>query len=263
MTPTPNPTAEQILAAELMKLWDTPAGTEPVWMPEVKAIARVLRAHGLLFEGAPSEEQIERDAVIQQMQDELEYRVRTSVGKARLNYDKAFIDDQVQEGRARIGKLAFTAAGVRGDAKLLQNSGPSEEQIETVKRVVRETAHIRPYAVTDDPHIVEQIVTEAVRAALTAAGVAPQGPLPVASVLPVGDDSGRAGDDDRGSREKGPEGEGCGHELTVAGVVLDPEKVADHMESYYDRWSGPGEESPTFRDYADALCEAAKRGELT
>lgn len=46
-------------------------------------------------------------------------------------------------------------------------------------------------------------------------------------------------------------------------VSLDPEKVAERMESYYDRWSGPGEESPTYRDFADDLCEAYTEGELT
>lgn len=56
--------------------------------------------------------------------------------------------------------------------------------------------------------------------------------------------------------------------LTATGVApqilaLDPENVAGHMEDYYDRWSGPGEESPTFRDYADALCEAYTQGKLT
>ena len=57
--------------------------------------------------------------------------------------------------------------------------------------------------------------------------------------------------------------------LTAAGVaplsppVLDPEKVAERMESYYDRWSGPGEESPTYRDFADDLCEAYTEGKLT
>lgn len=48
------------------------------------------------------------------------------------------------------------------------------EQIERAKRAIREKAAIRPHAMTNDPHIAEQVVTEAVRAALTAAGVAPQ-----------------------------------------------------------------------------------------
>lgn len=48
----------------------------------------------------------------------------------------------------------------------------------------------------------------------------------------------------------------------VAQPVLDPEKVAAFGEDWYDRWAGPGEQW-TFRDLADALCEAAKRGDLT
>ena len=129
MTPTPNPTAEQIIEDALRDSWSD----ELEYTDAPEAITAALRAHGLLSEGAP----------------------------------------------------------VKGSAKLLQNSGPSEEQIERAARALYDTEPIR-YALS-----------------------------------------------------------------------IHYEKVADHMEDYYDRWSGPGEESPTFRDYADALCEAYTEGKLT
>ncbi len=70
---------------------------------------------------------------------------------------------------AKAAIAALRAHGLLGDA-------PTEEQIERAARVIREKAAIRPYAGGDDPHVKEQIVTEVVRAALAAAGVAPQEP---------------------------------------------------------------------------------------
>ncbi len=65
MTPTPNPTAEQAIAEALQDMWPDSTLFGDPWSPEsheVVSIASKLRTHGLLSEGAPSEEQIERAA---------------------------------------------------------------------------------------------------------------------------------------------------------------------------------------------------------
>ena len=56
MTTTPNPTAEQIVRATLLRCQFDTLGDK------VADVVKDLRAHGLLSEGAPSEEQIERAA---------------------------------------------------------------------------------------------------------------------------------------------------------------------------------------------------------
>lgn len=125
------------------------------------------------------------------------------------------------------------------------------------------------------------------RHALTAAaGVAPQEPSPVASTPTVSDDSGHGGDDDRGGREDGPEDEGRSHQATVAGTPQRPSGCAEchrsegHKMDCSHRFAAQPmldpekvrlviahsvREGMKFGDLyriADALCEAAKRGEL-
>lgn len=65
MTTTPNPTAEQAIAEALQDMWPDSTLFGDPWSPEsheVVSIASKLRTHGLLSEGAPSEEQVERAA---------------------------------------------------------------------------------------------------------------------------------------------------------------------------------------------------------
>lgn len=62
MTTTPNPTAEQAIAEALNDMWGGETHDGSPWSPEgseVITIADKLRAHGLLSEGAPSEEPVE------------------------------------------------------------------------------------------------------------------------------------------------------------------------------------------------------------
>lgn len=95
---------------------------------------------------------------------------------------------------------------------------------------------------------------EEAREFFAAAGVAPQDELPVASALPVGDDSGHAGDDDRGSREDGPEEEGCSHRTTVSGAPQEPaeasfterRRLAEHAWAGYRAVAGGPESLPAW-----------------
>lgn len=62
MTPTPNPTAEQILTDEWILQADRAkamTGMDAIWFPDAGETLAALRAHGLLSEGAPSDEQAE------------------------------------------------------------------------------------------------------------------------------------------------------------------------------------------------------------
>ena len=62
---TPNPTPEQILVDEWIRQADrakSMTGMDAIWFPDAKETLAALRAHGLLSEGAPSDEQIERAA---------------------------------------------------------------------------------------------------------------------------------------------------------------------------------------------------------
>lgn len=63
MTPTPNPTAEPLKSWEVnSNAWEAFADEEHMTNGIQAAYEAGLRAHGLLSEGAPSEEQIERAA---------------------------------------------------------------------------------------------------------------------------------------------------------------------------------------------------------
>ena len=62
---TNEPTAEQILVDEWIRQADrakSMTGMDAIWFPDAEETLAVLRANGLLSEGAPSEEQIERAA---------------------------------------------------------------------------------------------------------------------------------------------------------------------------------------------------------
>ena len=62
---TNEPTAEQILVDEWIRQADrakSMTGMDAIWFPDAEETLAVLRTHGLLSEGAPSEEQIERAA---------------------------------------------------------------------------------------------------------------------------------------------------------------------------------------------------------
>ena len=62
---TPNPTAEQILVDEWIRQADrakSMTGMDAIWFPDAEETLAALRAHGLLSEGAPTEEQIEKAA---------------------------------------------------------------------------------------------------------------------------------------------------------------------------------------------------------
>ena len=59
------PTAEQILVDEWIRQADrakSMTGMDAIWFPDAEETLAVLRANGLLSEGTPSEEQIERAA---------------------------------------------------------------------------------------------------------------------------------------------------------------------------------------------------------
>ena len=60
-----NDTPEQILVDEWIRQADrakSMTGMDAIWFPDAKETLAALRAHGLLSEGAPSDEQIERAA---------------------------------------------------------------------------------------------------------------------------------------------------------------------------------------------------------
>ena len=62
---TNEPTAEQILVDEWIRQADrakSMTGMDAIWFPDAEETLAALGAHGLLSEGAPSEEQIERAA---------------------------------------------------------------------------------------------------------------------------------------------------------------------------------------------------------
>ncbi|GAB2567383.1 hypothetical protein [Leucobacter ruminantium] len=170
----------------------------------------------------------------------------------------------------------FRAAGLLG-------GDPTEEQIEAVARELAcldegdswPTNAQLGGSLTGDRDVeyregMREQARDLLLVAARAAGVAPQDELPVASALPVGDDSGHAGGDDRGSREDGPEEEGCSHQVTVA-VTPSPDREkliaeardrADHMTLLASLTeNSPGavvarEEADRMTRFADALVAA-------
>lgn len=235
MTPTPNPTAEQILAAELMKLWGTPAGTEPVWMPEAKALARVLRAHGRLSEGAPSEEQIERAALA------IYNRGRQSAGQSpvdRLPWSPR------REGVIADARAALTAAGV-----VPQEPSVLAGRCRTCGGEVLEGTAEDVIDFLDNPSSPDREELAQREAEEYAPG-----------------DHGAQDDFLTGWRTADR------NALAAQPVKLDPEKVAEVVEGASMEWqlkfdqyrSETGDDPGPKADYiARALCEAANRGELT
>ena len=192
MTATPNPTAEQIVEEALNRI-DLYADELP------KAVVSTLRAHGLLSEGASSEER----RGINLMRD--------------LGFDES--DPEVVKARA---DAAF------------------EEQIERAARAYDPEAWAARDKYAADGTgtqveldlMVEYSIGKA-RAALTAAGVAPQEP----------------------SQTKTKSGNNF--------VSLDPEKVAEvisYANTALDDLPSPGS---TAEALAHALCEAYMEGKLT
>ena len=91
---TNGPTAEQILVDEWIRQADrakSMTGMDAIWFPDAEETLAVLRANGLLSEGAPSEQQVERAA------------------KAMQNESGGFFS---LESWRHLARVALTAAGV-------------------------------------------------------------------------------------------------------------------------------------------------------
>lgn len=182
---------------------------------------------------------------------------------------------------SQAGILLSEGAPVKGSAKLLQNSGPSEEQIARMRRM------LRPFGLGD------ACTDRDLRQALTAAGVAPQDedvreqfPETVAflreNARPLGIDVTPPTDREKLIAEAdGWTSHRQIHDHAVSAldtihrlrdalaVPLDPEKVAEVLDGNHFIEHGPGYGEhlaltpEACRHFARAICEAAKRGELT
>lgn len=132
MTPQ-NPTAEQILTDEWILQADRAkamTGMDAIWFPDAGETLAALRAHNLLSEGAPSEEQIERAARAYDpeawaardkyaadgtgTQVELDLMVEYSLGKARAALTAAGVAPQEPSDAWADRQLAAEVAAKSG-----------------------------------------------------------------------------------------------------------------------------------------------------
>lgn len=177
--------------------------------------------------------------------------------------------------RDRLGQPqdAFEAADRIIDAlrarNLLSEGAPSEEQIERGARAFYAAAWLDKDAGLNDDRTAPEMVKDGVRAALTAAGVAPQEPT-----LCV-----ECGETEvHGKPEHRVLCMDCAYETGVhagrSAPTLDPEKVSDELlrlmrdeamlfDNGTDEWISESDPVECLPPLARALCEAAKRGELT
>ncbi|WP_336991054.1 hypothetical protein [Leucobacter sp. VD1] len=196
---------------------------------------------------------------------------------------------RIEKALDAAGKLGATPARNRP-----RGHGPCDETVAKAARVLHianccnlsdSAEHQEPQ--NEDIYTAGVVLNAVPLDALAGARVAPREPSPVASTPTVSDDSGHGGDDDRGGREDGPEDEGRSHQATVAGTPQRPSGCAEchrasgHKMDCSHRFAAQPmldpekvrlviahsvREGMKFGDLyriADALCEAAKRGELT
>lgn len=210
MTTTPNPTAAGLVYRVLK---GTPGAVQ-----KTDEVIAALRAAGLLG-GDPTEER--EKSVIAEIVTDSEIGERAAAIIREVLADR---QDPTPDDRAATPSEPGLYADRLGNVWHLYGDG-----------VFMMSSRIRASAAYYAPF--KRLVTA------DAAGVAPQDELPVASALPVGDDSGHAGDDDRGSREDGPEEEGCSHQVTLA-VTPSPDReklIANYCPEHGDLLNRPAD----------------------
>lgn len=227
MSTTPNPTAESVIAEAMVN-----AGAPLMHSRVEESVAAALRANGLLSEGAPSEEQVERAA------------------KAYLNGGIYTLESD-GEHHARM-RAALTAAGVAPQENPKCEHGvelsdlcqfvdhvanapqeSSEEPAPSPAREFEESATVAasPKAVKDAPTDREKLIADLRNLAENSGAVT----LRAEAVHDIAD-------------------------ALAAQPVLDPEKVAKVVcDAIEDNES----DEPYDTVAALALCEAFKKGELT
>ena len=211
------PTAEQILVDEWIRQADrakSMTGMDAIWFPDAEETLAVLRANGLLSDGTPSEEQARAIRKLDNVQ-------------AILAGAQTSITDAVRE--LSLTSAALVAAGV----------APQEPLGDPVFRAAAAIAETQARRQNLPPEVIQGVTREHMqdaKAALTAAGVAPQEP----------------------SQPETKSGNNF--------VSLDPEKVVKIVDAgiaEYLREDLPEDGFNEADVIARALCEAAKRGELS
>ena len=151
------PTAEQILVDEWIRQADrakSMTGMDAIWFPDAEETLAVLRANGLLSDGTPSEEQARAIRKLDNVQ-------------AILAGAQASITDAVRE--LSLTSAALVAAGV----------APQEPLGDPVFRAAAAIAETQARRQNLPPEVIQGVTREHMqdaKAALTAAGVAPQEP---------------------------------------------------------------------------------------
>ena len=127
---TNEPTAEQILVDEWIRQADrakSMTGMDAIWFPDAEETLAVLRAHGLLSEGAPSEQQVELAA---------EALARREPMRSATEWEN--LHEFERSGFRESARAALVAAGV----------APQAESADHEKLIARLTGSVNALSVT-------------------------------------------------------------------------------------------------------------------
>ena len=236
---TNEPTAEQILVDEWIRQADrakSMTGMDAIWFPDAEETLAVLRANGLLSEGAPSEAQARAIRKLDNVQAILA-GAQASVTDAVRELSLTSAALTAAQGAARpVNSFDTTAERVKAWADSL-HVAQQEPLGDPVFRAAAAIAETQARRQNLPPEVIQGVTREHMqdaKAALTAAaGVAPQEP----------------------SQNETKSGNNF--------VSLDPEKMADVM---LDAETALGDLPGSYgiaKELARALCEAYTEGKLT